>query len=384
MAFSQIGGVRSDLVGDHTIFDVLLVRQTKMFFRRDITQHGTTVPADHGRADGAGDVIVAGRDVGGERPEHVEGRLRAGLPLLLHVHLDLVHRHVARALDHHLHVVLPGRLGEVAQDLELGELRRVRGVGEAARPQAVAEREADVVPLEDLAERVEVGEPRVLLARGHHPLRHQRPAARDDAGDAVLRERQELAQDAGVDGHVIHALLRLLLDDVEQVLRGQLLDALDPLDRFVHRDGAERHGAAAQKHAADVRDVAARRQVHHRVGAVLEAAVELLDLARHLAEHGAVSDVRVDLAPRLDADAHRHELRVHDVRRDDHPAPRDLAAHQLRAQPLDLCNMLHLLRHGAGPREVHLGQVLRSTAALDPGCAHDLGSSLPEVKERGT
>ena len=39
MAFGQIGGVRGDLVGDHAIFDVLLVRQTEMFFRRDVAKH---------------------------------------------------------------------------------------------------------------------------------------------------------------------------------------------------------------------------------------------------------------------------------------------------------------------------------------------------------
>ena len=65
MAFGQIGGVGGDLVGDDAVFDVLLVRQSEMFFRSDIAEHGAAVPADHGGADGAGDVIVAGRDVGG-------------------------------------------------------------------------------------------------------------------------------------------------------------------------------------------------------------------------------------------------------------------------------------------------------------------------------
>jgi hypothetical protein len=48
---------------------------------------------------------------------------------------------VAGALDHHLDVVLPGDLGELAQRLELGELRFVVGVGDAAGSQAVAEAE---------------------------------------------------------------------------------------------------------------------------------------------------------------------------------------------------------------------------------------------------
>src|SRR5439155_27284252 len=50
MALGEISGVRGDLVGDDAVFDILLVRQTEMFFRRDVTEHGATIPADHGRA----------------------------------------------------------------------------------------------------------------------------------------------------------------------------------------------------------------------------------------------------------------------------------------------------------------------------------------------
>src|SRR3569833_1183454 len=46
-----------------------------MFFRRHVAQHRRAVPADDGRAEAGGDVIVAGREDGGERPERVERRL---------------------------------------------------------------------------------------------------------------------------------------------------------------------------------------------------------------------------------------------------------------------------------------------------------------------
>jgi hypothetical protein len=62
-------------------------------------------------------------------PERVEGRLAAFAQLLLHVDLDLVHRHVAGALDHHLAALVPGDLGQLAQRLELGELGAVVRVG---------------------------------------------------------------------------------------------------------------------------------------------------------------------------------------------------------------------------------------------------------------
>ena len=76
MAFGQIGGVRGDFVGDDAVFDVFFVRQAEMFFRRDVAQHRGAVPADHRRADAAGDVVVARRDVGGQRAQACKTALR--------------------------------------------------------------------------------------------------------------------------------------------------------------------------------------------------------------------------------------------------------------------------------------------------------------------
>ena len=120
--------------------DVVAVGQPEMLLRRHVAEQRGAEPADHRRADAAGDVVVARRDVGDQRPERVERRLAAFLELLVHVDLDLVHRHVAGALDHHLDVVLPGELGQFAQGLELGELGAVVGVGVRAGPQPVAQR----------------------------------------------------------------------------------------------------------------------------------------------------------------------------------------------------------------------------------------------------
>src|SRR3712207_7442671 len=53
---------------------------------------------------------------------------RSQLLLQVDVLLDLVHGHVPGPLDHHLHAVLPGDVGELAQRPQLGELRLVVGV----------------------------------------------------------------------------------------------------------------------------------------------------------------------------------------------------------------------------------------------------------------
>jgi hypothetical protein len=62
------------------------------------------------------------------------------------------------------------RWTELAHHVQLGELRRVGRVGEAARPQSVAERVGDVVLAHDGADLVEQLVHRVLLAVMDHPL----------------------------------------------------------------------------------------------------------------------------------------------------------------------------------------------------------------------
>ena len=114
-----------------------------MFFRRHVAEHRAAVPADHGRADGARDVVVAGRDIGRQRAERIERRFVTFLQLFLHVLLDQVHRHMAGTFDHHLHIVLPGDLRQFAQRFEFGKLCFVVGVGDRARAQAIAQTEND-------------------------------------------------------------------------------------------------------------------------------------------------------------------------------------------------------------------------------------------------
>ena len=146
-------------------------------FGRDVAEHGAAIPADHGGADAAGDVVVAGGDVGGERAEGVEGRFVAPLELLVHVLLDQVHGDVAGAFVHDLDAVGPGALGEFALDFELGELRLVVGVGDGAGAQAVADAEADVVGGHDFADVVPMGVEEAFLVMGEAPFRHDGAAA---------------------------------------------------------------------------------------------------------------------------------------------------------------------------------------------------------------
>ena len=249
-----------------------------MLLGRDIAEHGGAIPADLRRADAAGDVVVAGRDVGRERAERVEGRLAADFELLFHVLLDLVHRHMAGALDHHLHVRLPGAVGELAERIEFGELRFVVGVGDRAGAQAVAEAVGDVIGLHDLGDVVEMLVEEAFLVMREAPFRHDRAAAGDDAGDALGRHRDVGQTDAGVDGEIVDALLGLLDQRVAEDFPGQVLgDAADFLQRLIDRHGADRNRAVADDPFAGVVNVAAGGEVHDRVGAPADRPDHLVD-----------------------------------------------------------------------------------------------------------
>ena len=66
--------------------------------------------------------------------------------------------------------------------------------------------------LENFANLFDVFVEKILLLVVFHPMRHQRAATAHDAGNALAHQRHVLAKNAGVNGHVIDALLGLLFD----------------------------------------------------------------------------------------------------------------------------------------------------------------------------
>ena len=163
------------------------------------------------------------------------------------------------------------------------------------------------------------------------PLRHDRAAARNDAGDAVGGQRHIGEPHAGMDGEIIHALFALL-DQRVLVDFPVELDriAIDLFQRLVDRHGPDRHRRIAQNPFARVVDVAAGGKVHHRVGAPADRPHHLLDLFLDRRGDGGVADIGVDLHQEVAADDHRLEFAVIDVAGDDRAAARDLVAHEFR------------------------------------------------------
>ena len=111
-----------------------------------------------------------------------------------------------------------------------------------------------------------------------------RAAAADDAGDAIADEREGFAQDAGVDGHVIDALLGLLFDHFEHEFDGQIFGAANARDGFVNWHGADGDGRGVDDGFANGGDVAAGGEIHHGVGAVVDGAVQLFEFVARCSE----------------------------------------------------------------------------------------------------
>ncbi len=124
--------MRGDLVSDHALFHVFAVGQAEVFFGGYIAQHGRAAPTGQRRADGAGDVVVAGGNVSNEWAEHIERCTVANVDLFLDVHVDLVHRDVARAFHHALRSLLERTRDATTENFQLGKLCCIAGVGDRA------------------------------------------------------------------------------------------------------------------------------------------------------------------------------------------------------------------------------------------------------------
>ena len=224
-------------------------------------------------------MIIARCNVGGEWPKRIEGRLAAFLQLFVHIHLDLVHRHMARAFNHHLTAACMGDLGQLAQSLQLGKLSRIIGIRNGARTQAVAKTERDIIGPHNVANVGKMGIEEALFMMRQAPFRHDRPAARDNAGDA-LRGQVDIGQThAGMDGEIVDTLLALLDQRVAVNLPGQIFgNAIHFFQRLVDWHRADRHRAVADDPFARVVDVATGRQVHDIVRAPAGRPDHFLDL----------------------------------------------------------------------------------------------------------
>src|SRR5690348_7804429 len=211
--------------------------------------------------------------------------------------------------------------------------------------------------LKDFADLVEMFVEEILFLVMAHPNGKKRAAAADDSRDAIAHHGEEFAKHAGVDGHVIHALLGLLFDDFEHDINREIFSAAHARDGFIDRHGADRDGRSLDDSATDFGNVAARGEIHRSVRSVMDGSMELFELFVNVGSGGRIANVRIDFAFEGDADAHRFEVAMMDVGGDDGAAASDFAADKFGVELFAFGDVGHLLGDDAEARKVHLGDV---------------------------
>jgi len=90
------------------------------------------VPANHGRPDRAGDVVISGRDICHKRTERIERRRMAEFHFLLdRLSLNLVQLHVAGAFNQWSAHQTSSNGGQLAESFQFGKLGFIAGIGQA-------------------------------------------------------------------------------------------------------------------------------------------------------------------------------------------------------------------------------------------------------------
>ena len=111
------------------------------------------------------------------------------------------------------------------------------------------------------------------------PFGHDRAAARDDAGQTLSGRRDVAQQYAGVNGEVVDALFGLFQQGIAEDFPGEVLgDAVDLLQRLVNRHSTDGDRTVTQDPLAGFVDIAAGREIHHRIGAPAGRPDQFLDL----------------------------------------------------------------------------------------------------------
>ena len=359
-ALGDIGGVGSDLGGHDALLHIVHIGQSQMLGGGHIAQESCTAGGSHSAADGSGDVVVTGGDIGDEGSQHIEGCAHADALLHLHVGSHLIQGHMAGAFHHHLHVVCPCALGQLAQTHQLLDLAHIGGVSQTAGTAGIAQRDGHIVLGADLADLVKVLVEGVLVAGHAHPCKHQRAAAADNVHLAlVLADLLDgLAGDAAVQGDKVHTVLCMQAHHIDEVLCGQLSQiALVVDDRIVHRHGADHHRALVGQLLAEGLGVAVARQVHNGFGTHVDGAHHLLHLHVVVLAVAGDTKVHVDLGAQHGADTLGVQTLVVLVGRDGYLALGHPLADLLGGAILFFSHDLHLRRDDALAGSIHLSGI---------------------------
>ena len=100
---SDVGSMSGDFESDYAAADILVVRQSDMFFRGNVAEHGRSVVCSEHSSHRGDQMVVSRSAVDHDRTENVEGGVAADFLFPFHIHFDFIHRDVSRTFHHGLH-----------------------------------------------------------------------------------------------------------------------------------------------------------------------------------------------------------------------------------------------------------------------------------------
>ena len=147
-------------------------------------------------------MVIAGGDVGDERPEHIERRawqMRFSICIFAAISFIAIWPGPSIMTER----PCPTHASQVSELDQLTDLTGVGRIVDAAGTERVTERDRDVITAQDVQNVVVILEKRVFIARHLHPREQQRATARDDVHFASLTHEglDRASVDACVNGH---------------------------------------------------------------------------------------------------------------------------------------------------------------------------------------
>ena len=306
--------------GGHDPFpDIVDVRQAQVFRRGHIAQEVGAGEGGQGAADGGGDVVIAGSDIGDQRPQHIEGSTMADPFLELHVGGNLVVGDVARSFHHDLYALGPGPLGQFAQVQQFLDLGPVGGVRQATGTAAVAQADGHVIFGTDVQDLIVEFVEGVFLPVVEHPAGQEGTTPAHNVHFPAFTDQvvEALAGEAAVHGHEVSPVFGLLFHHGENVVLvhfGHFAMSFDGLYRGLV-DGNRTHhdGGMFDDGLPGGIDVVPGGKIHDRIRTGVDGRFQFVQFRSGIRESGRSTDIGVDFGGKAFAHPPGNQVLMVDV-----------------------------------------------------------------------
>ena len=130
--------------------------------------------------------------------------------LALHILTYLMHRHMSRALNECLYILIPCPKHKLAHSVKLGKLGCIISIGSTSWAQTIAKTQGNIVARYYIADIIKMLIQETLLVVYQAPFAHNTTATTNNTAQTAIGQMNIVATDAGVDSEVVNTLLALL------------------------------------------------------------------------------------------------------------------------------------------------------------------------------